>query len=167
LDRLWSPWRYQYIASGSNATDKRPDSCVFCDLQKDPGTDEEKLILYRAKYCFVALNLFPYTSGHSLVVPYLHIADLDAAPKEITTELIDLTKVLQTAMRKVYKPDGFNIGMNQGSAAGAGVAGHLHMHILPRWVGDANFVSTIGETRVLPETLGDTYRRLKNQLNAP
>jgi ATP adenylyltransferase len=136
-------------------------ACVFCDLQSRPGTDADKYILFRGARNFIVLNLYPYTSGHVMVVPFEHTADLHTTPKEITDEMMDLTKRCQDAIGAVYKPDGFNLGMNQGSAAGAGVAGHIHMHVLPRWVGDANFVSTIGETRVLPEALDITYRKLK------
>lgn len=166
MDRLFSPWRYEYItssaASGAENKTER-ETCVFCRLRDaDPGEDAHNLILHRAQRNYIVLNLFPYTSGHLLIVPDEHTAELDAASKETTDELMDLTKRCQTVLREVYQPEGINLGMNLGRAAGAGVAGHLHLHILPRWLGDANFMTTVGETRVIPEDLSTTYRRLKN-----
>jgi ATP adenylyltransferase len=166
MDRLWSPWRYDYIKSGAaeDAQAKKNDSeahaCVFCAILQSAGDDESKFILHRAGYNFILLNLYPYTSGHMMIVPYEHMADLDAATDEVTNELMHLTKRCERALREVYRPDGFNIGMNLGAAAGAGVAGHFHQHILPRWMGDANFMTTVGETRVLPEELSTTYQKL-------
>ncbi len=161
MDRLWSPWRYDYIKSGSSGESVQPPPCVFCSLQQsDTGDDESKFILHRAAHNFVVLNIYPYISGHLLIVPYAHIGELDAAPKETTDELMDLTKRCQTLLREVYRPHGFNLGMNLGRSAGAGVADHIHLHIMPRWTGDANFMSTIGETRVIPEDLATTYRKL-------
>jgi ATP adenylyltransferase len=157
MDRLWSPWRYDYIKSGSN---EQAGSCVFCSLQQNADEDEKNLIVHRAAHNFVVLNLYPYISGHLLIVPYAHLGELDTAPKETTDELMDLTKRCQTVLRETYKPHGFNLGMNLGRSAGAGVAEHIHLHIMPRWTGDANFMSTIGETRVIPEDLSETYRKL-------
>ena len=157
MDRLWSPWRARYIASG---VDSQSDKCVFCHIAREEEHDEENLVLYRGEHAFVVLNLYPYISGHLMVVPYLHIGELDATPKEITDEMMDLTKRAQTALREVYSPAGFNLGMNLGAAAGAGVVDHIHIHLLPRWSGDTNFMTTIGETRVLPEDLRTTYSKL-------
>ena len=164
MDQLWSPWRYSYISAGGEKPKPGTDACVFCSLQTNSLSDEQNLIVHRGAENFIVLNLYPYTSGHIMVVPYRHVPDLDRAPAEITTELMELTRRCQTALRSAYSPDGFNIGMNQGSAAGAGVAGHLHMHLVPRWIGDANFVTTVGETRVLPESLQDTFRKLKKAM---
>ncbi|MGH9941152.1 MAG: HIT family protein [Pyrinomonadaceae bacterium] len=166
MDRLWTPWRYQYITgeSGEKTNEAADNACVFCALAGDDAHDERNFVLHRACFNFVVLNLYPYTSGHLMVVPFQHTADLDAAPKETTDELMDLTKRCQTALREVYRPQGFNLGMNLGRAAGAGVAGHIHLHVLPRWGGDANFMSTIGETRVLPEDLQTTYQRLSGKI---
>jgi len=159
LDRLWSPWRSEYIAAGSGtASEKR--GCVFCEIQSDPRQDNERFILHRAGHNFVVLNIYPYVSGHLLIVPYQHLGDLDSTPTHITNEMMELTKKSQTALREVYKPSGFNVGMNLGAAAGAGVVDHIHIHILPRWIGDSNFMSTVGETRVLPEDLSTTYHKL-------
>lgn len=164
MDVLWSPWRYDYIKSGESKSPAFENSeCVFCRILNSPATDEEKFILYRAGYNFVILNIYPYVSGHLMIVPFAHIADLDRAAKEITDELMDLTKLCQTALREVYRPNGINLGMNFGKAAGAGVADHFHMHILPRWIGDANFMTAVGQTRAIPESLRDTYQKLKGK----
>ena len=158
MDRLWSPWRAQYIAS---ALDSQAGECVFCRIARDSQHDEENLVLYRGRLAFVVLNLYPYISGHLMVVPYLHTSQFDSTPKEITDEMMDLTKRGQTALRETYSPAGFNIGMNLGAVAGAGVADHIHIHVLPRWGGDTNFMTTVGETRVLPEDLPTTYAKLR------
>jgi len=123
VDVLWSPWRYDYIKSGSETAPERSGGCVFCDILNNPASDEEKFILKRAGFNFVILNIYPYVSGHVMVVPYDHIADLDKASKETSDEMMDLTKRCQTALRETYSPDGINLGMNLGKAAGAGVAG--------------------------------------------
>jgi ATP adenylyltransferase len=133
---------------------------VFCEIPSDPSKDEEKLVVFRGPLNYIVLNLFPYISGHLLIVPYDHISGLDAASKAVTDELMDLTKRSQTVLTQVYEPDGFNIGMNLGGAAGAGVADHIHIHVLPRWNGDTNFMTSVSETRVLPEDLNTTYKKL-------
>ena len=161
MDRLWSPWRYDYINAGESSKAKTDDSCIFCALQEDAGRDEQNFILHRASHNYIVLNKFPYISGHLLIVPYAHLGDLDAAPKVVTDELMDLTKRCQTALRETYRPNGFNLGMNLGRAAGAGVADHIHLHLMPRWIGDTNFMTTVGETRVHPEDLTTTYRKLR------
>ena len=158
MERLWSPWRARYIASG---VDAQGDGCVFCLIASNPGQDEANFVLHRAEHCFVILNLYPYITGHLMVVPYLHTSEFDSAPKEMTDELMDMAKRSQTALREVYSPSGFNMGMNLGSAAGAGIADHLHIHLLPRWSGDTNFMTTVGESRVIPEDLPTTYSKLK------
>jgi ATP adenylyltransferase len=161
LERLWSPWRAKYIASGG--VDSQSDTCVFCTISRDLANDEKNFVLYRAPHNFVILNLYPYISGHLLIVPYEHVGELDAAAKEITDELMDLTKRSLTVLREVYQPAGFNIGMNLGAAAGAGIVGHMHVHILPRWLGDTNFMSTVAQTRVIPEDLSTTYSKLRDK----
>ena len=163
MDVLWSPWRYDYIKSGSETHADNPGGCIFCDILNNPASDEEKFILKRAGFNFVILNIYPYISGHMMVVPYEHIADLDQASKEISNEMMDLTKQCQAALRETYRPDGVNLGMNMGRAAGAGVASHFHMHILPRWYGDANFMTSVGQTRTIPESLQDTFEKLKGK----
>ncbi len=170
MDRLWTPWRYQYITgeSGESSGDDSSSNtyCIFCTLPQDPAQDERNFILHRARHNFIVLNLYPYTSGHLLVIPYEHTSELDSVSKETTDELMDLTKRAQTVLRAAYQPDGFNLGMNLGRAAGAGVAAHIHLHIMPRWTGDANFMSTVGETRVLPEDLPTTYHKLHGQFKS-
>ena len=130
-------------------------------MAADPARDEQHLVVFRARYNFIVLNLFPYTSGHLMVVPYQHAASLGEVPSETTAELMELTRLAEKHLRSVYRPDGINLGMNIGVSAGAGVAEHIHMHVLPRWSGDANFMSTIGETRVIPEELHVTWQRLR------
>lgn len=158
MDFLWSPWRASYVAGPQPET-----SCVFCSLAEEVGAeaDEARLLLHRGPSAYVVLNRYPYTTGHLLIVPYAHIGLIADAEKVITDEVMDLTKKAQDALGAEYRPEGFNLGMNLGQAAGAGVANHFHMHVLPRWNGDTNFATTVGETRVLPEALADTFRRLK------
>jgi ATP adenylyltransferase len=130
-------------------------------IAQHPEDDEKNFILHRSQHGFVVLNLYPYISGHLMIVPYLHTSEFDSMPKEITDELMDLAKRSQTALREVYSPSGFNLGMNLGAAAGAGIADHLHIHLLPRWAGDTNFMTPVAETRVLPEDLETTYSKLR------
>lgn len=158
MERLWSPWRAKYIASG---VDTQRDECVLCLIAKHPEDDEKNFILHRGQHGFVVLNLYPYISGHLMIVPYLHTSEFGSMPKEITDELMDLAKHSQTALREVYSPAGFNMGMNLGAAAGAGIVDHLHIHLLPRWAGDTNFMTPVAETRVLPEDLETTYSKLQ------
>lgn len=139
----------------------RSESCIFCEAQQNPNDDEKKFVLHRAEHNFVILNLYPYISGHLMIAPYAHLGEFDSAPKETSDEMMDLAKRCQSALREVYRPQGFNLGMNLGLAAGAGIADHIHLHILPRWSGDTNFMSTIAETRVLPEDLPTTYHKLR------
>ena len=158
MDFLWSPWRAQYVGTG------QPEAgCVFCRLAADRGAeaDEGNYVLHRGRDNFVVLNLYPYTSGHLLIIPYAHLALLGEADKNITDEMMDLAKRAQRAVGLEYRPDGYNLGMNLGRAAGAGVAEHFHLHLLPRWIGDVNFLTSIGQARVLPEDLAGTYRKLK------
>lgn len=157
MDVLWSPWRYDYITSSGAA---KNDGCIFCEVLNSAASDEEKFILKRAEFNFVILNIYPYATGHLMILPYAHIAEPSAADKQTTDEMMDLTKRAQSVLTEVYKPDGLNLGMNLGKAAGAGVAGHYHMHVLPRWMGDVNFMTAIGQTRTLPETLRSTYEKL-------
>jgi ATP adenylyltransferase len=164
MDVIWSPWRYDYIKSGEAQASETKFDCVFCSILSNSAPDEEKFILHRAEFNFVILNIYPYTSGHLMIVPYAHLADLDRADKRTTDELMDLTKRCQTALREAYRPNGFNLGMNLGKAAGAGVAEHFHQHILPRWVGDVNFMTAVGQTRTIPEDLRSTYEKLKDRI---
>ncbi|HEX4948436.1 MAG TPA: HIT domain-containing protein, partial [Blastocatellia bacterium] len=144
---------------------KKPPGCVFCYFGAPPPStakfDDEHYILFRGQHNFIILNLYPYTTAHLMIVPFAHLAVLSEVAKPVTDEMMDLAKRVQHIIGQEYQPDGYNIGMNLGSAAGAGIAAHLHMHLLPRWSGDANFMTTVGETRVLPESLADTYHKLK------
>jgi ATP adenylyltransferase len=160
MDYLWTPWRYAYITTADVSSSG--ETCIFCELLR-LGDDHKALIVHRGEYNFVVLNAFPYTSGHSMVVPYEHLDRLHKLPEAGAIEMIRLAQKLETALLELYRPDGVNIGMNIGKAAGAGIAGHIHMHALPRWVADANFMTVIGETRVLPELLATTYERLKSK----
>ena len=155
MDHIWSPWRYKYIANAD-----RQEGCVLCRIAQERN-DVENYVVHRAKLNFILLNLFPYTSGHLMIVPYEHQASLAALDADTTTEMLELAKRAQGALEAEYHPDGFNIGMNLGRSAGAGIADHLHLHVVPRWSGDANFVSVVGETRVLPEDLATTCEKLK------
>jgi len=154
MEFVWSPWRYAYIASGG----KTPASCVFC-IGEDPSSDADRLIVYRGIHNFVILNLFPYTAGHFMVAPFVHTANFDDATAEQTAEMMVLAQRGIRALKVLYKPEGFNLGMNLGHCAGAGIREHFHLHVVPRWIGDANFMGITGETRVLPEELSVTYRR--------
>lgn len=154
MDFLWSPWRFQYVSTAESSP-----GCVFCEAPR--REDESVFILYRARENFIIMNLFPYTTAHLMIAPYRHLASLADAPKPTTDEMMDLAKWCQTILEEVYHPQGFNLGMNLGRVAGAGVADHFHLHVVPRWVGDTNFTTVIGETRVLPEDLPTTYRRLR------
>ena len=136
---------------------------MFCRIAADPEHDEDNFVLHRGEHGFIVLNLYPYITGHLMVVPYLHTSEFDSVPKEITDELMDLAKRSQTALREVYSPAGFNLGMNLGASAGAGITDHMHIHLLPRWSGDTNFMTTVAETRVLPESLGTTYSKLRTK----
>lgn len=158
MDYLWTPWRYAYVSNTEKAT-----GCVFCEAAKEKD-DEKSKIVYRGEYCFVILNAYPYTPGHVMIVPYEHLDELRKLPATAATEMMALSQRMETVLRELYRPDGINLGMNIGKAAGAGIAGHIHMHELPRWVADANFVSVVGETRVLPETLEVTWRRMREKM---
>ena len=154
MDYLWTPWRFQYLAGGG-----KPDGCVFCAAARDVD-DRRHLVVHRAVHNYVILNRFPYTCGHLMVVPYRHVATLADVEDAGLAELMLLAKAAERHLRALYRPDGLNFGMNLGESAGAGIAGHLHLHGLPRWTGDANFMTVLGETRVLPEELETTWERL-------
>jgi len=159
MDYLWTPWRYRYVADAS-----KDDRCIFCDAlaAKD---DSKTFIIFRGAKNFVILNRFPYTSGHVMIVPYAHVAELSAAEPETLAEMMRIAQRMQAALEGAYHPQGYNLGMNLGRAAGAGVTGHLHLHVLPRWSGDANFMTVVGETRVEPEDLFTTYEKLRKALD--
>ncbi len=158
MDYLWTPWRYAYVTAA-----KKISGCVFCDLPKE-GDDAKVRIVYRSQNCYIVLNTYPYTPGHVMIVPFAHLDELQKVPAAAANEMMELAQRMERVLRVLYSPDGINMGLNIGKAAGAGVAGHIHMHVLPRWVADSNFVSVIGETRILPESLEMTYERIKGAL---
>ncbi len=160
MDYLWTPWRYRYIADG-----RKGNRCVFCDAIAS-NDDFATLIVFRGERNFIILNRYPYTSGHVMIVPYAHVPDLSSAPPETLSEMMRLAQRVQVALEKTYHPEGYNIGMNLGRSAGAGIVGHLHLHVLPRWSGDSNFMTVVGETRVEPEDLSTTYERLRGTLES-
>ena len=154
MDRLWSPWRLEYVTSS------KPDTgCVFCDAPRPPNPDS--LIVYERKTCYVILNLYPYNNGHLMVVPYSHTPSLGSLTAGELHEMADLMQLSEKALLEAYRPHGINVGVNLGKPAGAGVLEHVHMHVVPRWNGDTNFMTVVGETRVLPEDLGQSAARLK------
>ena len=154
MERLWSPWRLAYVTSTSGA----PPGCIFCNTT-EPARDD--LVLVRGRLCYVILNLYPYNNGHLMVVPDRHVATLEAWTADERLELMTFTRYAEMALTEVYAPQGINIGINLGRPAGAGVVDHLHVHLVPRWNGDTNFMTVIGNVRVLPEELGATARRLR------
>jgi len=149
---LWAPWRIKYILG-------KKEGCIFCDKVKE-NKDRENYILLRGKNAFVILNTFPYNNGHLMVAPYKHVPDLDGLEESELAELMRLVKTCTQILKKALKPEGFNIGANLGKASGAGVEGHIHIHIVPRWEGDTSFISTVGDTKIIPESLDDTYGKL-------
>lgn len=155
---LYSPWRLDYILS------HKEEGCIFC--QKPAAADDEKhLILHRGQHCFVIMNLYPYNNGHLMVVPYRHVSRLSSLPAEELTDLFLTVQLTEHVLDSVYHPDGINIGLNLGKAAGAGIDEHLHVHLVPRWSGDANFMSVVGGIRVIPEAYERTYHLLKEQFD--
>jgi ATP adenylyltransferase len=187
MDHLWTPWRYAYVTAAESS--KRLGvpallkawpgdlGCVFCNLIASidyaiaHGMEPNKAeaaggLILRARHCFVCLNAFPYTSGHVMAMPYAHLDRLAALPAEAARELMELAQLTERALQRAYSPHGFNFGMNIGKSAGAGVAGHIHLHAMPRWTGDTNFMTTVAETRVLPEDLEITWKRMRDAFAA-
>jgi ATP adenylyltransferase len=153
VDRLWSPWRLEYV------TGKKQPGCVFCLAENTP--DQRSLIVFEGRCCYVILNLYPYNNGHLMVVPYRHVPALASLTTEELQEAALLTQRAETALTEAYQPQGINVGINLGKSAGAGVENHLHVHLVPRWTGDTNFMTVIGEMRVLPEDLASSAARLR------
>jgi ATP adenylyltransferase len=187
MDHLWTPWRYAYITrSDPQARTGVPPElagwpasedkhCIFCNMiaatdyaiahgMPSEAAERAAHIVYRGKSCFICLNAYPYATGHVLILPYLHTASLAGAPPEAAHDMIELAQRVEIALQNTYRPNGINLGMNLGEAAGAGVAGHIHLHVLPRWIGDTNFMTTTAETRVLPEPLDTTWSKLRAAL---
>jgi ATP adenylyltransferase len=161
MDHLWSPWRYQYVQK-----ERTGRGCVFC-LAAASREDQDNLVAYRGRNNLVMLNLYPYSTGHLMVVPYQHVDNLQDATRETLEEMILLVRDAQRHLGDIYRAPGINLGMNLGESAGAGIAEHIHMHVLPRWPGDTNFMTTVAETRVLPEDLPSTWRKLREAFAKP
>jgi ATP adenylyltransferase len=185
MDWLWTPWRYAYVSDDKPARAGVPPAlaawpgdtgCLFCNIlaatayavdhgMKPGDADRAVRIVARGPLCFVMLNAFPYTSGHCMIVPYAHLDALHALPTPAAQEFMQWAQRIDAALRQVYQPDGINMGLNLGKAAGAGVAGHLHQHCLPRWFGDTNFLTVASETRIMPEELDTSWQRLRAALS--
>ena len=160
MDRLWSPWRMQYVTAI-----ERPPGCVFCiSSPPDPEDDERRLVVYRGAHAFIILNLYPYNPGHLLIAPYRHTAELGGLMSEECGELMALVQRALRALHDDRGPHGYNLGMNLGTVSGAGIVDHLHLHLVPRWQGDTNFMPVTGETKVIPELLKITAARLRARL---
>jgi ATP adenylyltransferase len=153
MKRLWAPWRTKFVET-------RTAGCVFCEVQKEPD-GPANLVLFRGKRCFAILNRYPYTTGHLMVVANGHLDSLEDLDGETRAEMMELSTHAIVVIRGVYHPDAFNVGANIGEAAGAGITGHFHIHVVPRWSADTNFMATLAETKVMPEALEDTYSRLR------
>ncbi len=156
MDRLFRPWRYAYVARNRDE-----GGCILCEIAGCPSEENRRrYVLFRGAHHFVVLNVYPYNSGHVMVVPFLHAARLEDLPSDALAEMAFLAARTERVLRETYRPEGMNLGMNLGAAAGAGIDAHLHLHVVPRWAGDTNFMTVAGESRVLPESLDDTWRKL-------
>jgi ATP adenylyltransferase len=187
MERLWTPWRYEYVSRAEDSS--RPgvpealsawpgfgggdNGCVFCNMiaaadhaiaggMAPDEADRAAHLLVRGRSCFLCLNAFPYSTGHILIVPYAHVDSLAALPGEDAAEMMALAQRVESVLRSVYRPGGMNFGLNLGEAGGAGIAGHIHMHALPRWIGDTNFMTVTADTRVLPEALDTTWAKIRS-----
>jgi ATP adenylyltransferase len=158
--RLWAPWRMRYVQG-----ERKDEGCIFC-LAAEPGDDEARLVLHRGERCLVMLNAFPYNSGHLMVAPHRHVASIEDLEDAELLELMTLAQRSLRAVREGYRPDGFNLGVNEGEIAGAGFADHVHLHVVPRWAADSNFMAVTADTRVLPQSLEDTYAQLRGHFQS-
>jgi ATP adenylyltransferase len=158
MKHIWAPWRMKFVET-------KMDGCIFCKVQQEEDSPKN-LVVFRGKYSFVILNRYPYTSGHILVVADQHLASLEDLDSKTRAEMMELATHAMRVLREVYQPQGFNVGANIGAAAGAGIADHVHLHVVPRWTGDSNFMQSLAETRVLPEELDETYRRVRQAWKA-
>jgi ATP adenylyltransferase len=158
--RLFTPWRLKYVTGASSSSE--PSACIFCDAAAPtPDAARAALVVARGTHAYVVLNLYPYNNGHLMVAPNRHVGSLAAANEEELNELMRLTRISEMVLTEAYSPQGINVGINIGRPAGAGVVDHVHIHLVPRWTGDTSFMSVIGETRVLPETIPQTAERLR------
>ncbi|HEV3133846.1 MAG TPA: HIT domain-containing protein [Acidimicrobiia bacterium] len=159
LERLWAGWRAAYVAGAAEAPATEPDDCLFCALASAP--DDESLVVARDELVFAVMNAYPYASGHLMVAPFRHEAELENLKADEATAVMAMTQHAVSALKSAYTPDGINAGLNLGRPAGAGVPGHVHVHVLPRWTGDTNFMTTVAETRVLPEDLRTSWEKVR------
>ena len=160
MDRIWATWRMAYISDKKH----KYEGCIFCDFPK-AGDDKEYKILHRGKFAYIIMNAYPYSNGHLMVIPYRHTNDFTSLSEEEATEIMALGQLAIKALKKAYNPDGFNVGWNLGEVAGAGIAQHIHMHVVPRWNGDTNFMPVIGDVRVIPEDLAVGYEKIKKAID--
>jgi ATP adenylyltransferase len=156
-ERIWAPWRLEYVTGAAKGSD---EGCIFCAALAD-GDDEANLIVHRGDRCFVILNKYPYTNGHLMVAPYDHVATIQALEEATASEMMALAQRAIEALERSYSPHGYNVGFNQGRVAGAGVEHHIHMHVVPRWGGDTNYMPVLADTRVLPQMLEQSYEALR------
>jgi ATP adenylyltransferase len=159
--RIWAPWRLAYVKDAAKSSE---DECIFC-AKPEANDDAANLIVHRGEHCFVILNLFPYTNGHMMVAPYAHVGALQEVEAETLAEMMALAQQGIRILEDVYAPQGFNVGFNQGRVAGAGVEHHIHMHVVPRWGGDTNFMPVLGDTRVMPQSLEQSYAALAGKFD--
>ena len=159
-ERIWAPWRLEYVKDASKDSE---DECIFCAKPAEDD-DEANLIVHRGELCFVILNLYPYTNGHLMIAPFEHVGRIQDIAVETTAEMMALAQRAISVLQNRYEPHGFNVGFNQGRVAGAGVEHHIHMHVVPRWGGDTNFMPVLADTRVMPQTLEQTFESLKGEL---
>lgn len=162
MNQLWTPWRSKYIQEN-----REPGACIFCTAGAEKTEDKKNLVLFRGEHSFIILNRYPYSTGHLMIAPYAHVSRLNESSAATTKEMMELLRQGEEILQQTYRCNGLNLGMNLGEAAGAGIEEHIHMHLLPRWYGDANFMTVIGHTRVLPELLEDTYSKLEGKFTAP
>lgn len=163
MQRLWTPWRFEYVTGAAEDV----EGCVFCwAIEGGPEHDAERLVLHRARYNFVIINKYPYNNGHLMIAPYDHISNLAQSSGDVLAEMMLLAKECERILGDAYHPHGFNIGMNLGRVAGAGIEWHQHLHIVPRWTGDVSFMTSINETRLVPEMPDQTYERLRPAFQA-
>jgi len=161
MENLWAPWRMEFIAPKT----PRPQECIFC-TQPAAHRDDDYYIFYRGEHCYMMLNLYPYNSGHLMIAPYQHVESIEKLNSTTLTELMSQAQLALRALRLTMKPDGFNMGINEGKVAGAGYAEHMHFHIVPRWNGDTNFMPVVADVKVIPEHLANTYQKLKQALES-
>lgn len=157
MKMIWAPWRIEYIRSPKH------DGCIFCDFPKE-NRDRERLILYRGEHAFVIMNNYPYNPGHVMIAPYRHVGRWEELRDEELLDMMKLSRLMIRAIKRAMNPDGFNMGVNLGRVAGAGIEEHVHIHVVPRWNGDTNFMPVVADTKVIPESLGDSYEELKKAL---